>query len=318
VNLTFDWPFALAALALLPLLLVWERRAPRREAAVQLSTLGPARDSPRTWRTRLRWLPGALRLAALALLIVALARPQAGRADAVVPAEGIDIVLALDSSSSMRTPVGGQRSRLDVVRGVLGQFVATRENDRLGLVVFRARSFALSPLTLDYSSFQGLLQNVGRIDLADGTAVGIAIADSLNLLRDSTAQSRIIILLTDGENNRQEVTPLTAARLAQTLGVRVYTIGAVGGPGLISEERLGATEQALSQIAEVTEGQYYRAENPETLAEVYRSIDELERSRLGGERFAAADELAPWLLLPGLALIAAEVALRTSLLRRLP
>jgi Ca-activated chloride channel family protein len=318
VNFTFDWPFALALLVLLPVLVLWERRLARGAAAVRLSTTATVRQAPATWRTRLRWLPQTLRFAALALLIVALARPQAGRADAVVPAEGIDIVLALDSSSSMRTPTGGEQSRLDVARDVLERFVAARENDRLGLVVFRSRSFVLSPLTLDYSSFQGLLQDVGRIDLPDGTAVGMAIADSLNLLRDSKAQSRIVILLTDGENNRSEVPPLTAARLAQTLGVRVYTIGAVGGPGVIDQARLSATEQALSQIAEVTDGQYFRAENPETLAAVYQSIDELERSRLGGERFAATDELAPWLLLPALGLLLAEVGLRTTVLRRLP
>ena len=318
MNVQFASPLAFLLLLAVPSLLLWELRGPRRPS-LRLSSLAAAGALPATWRVRLRGLPAALRLAALVLLVFALARPQSGRADALLPREGIDIVLALDTSSSMGTAALGAEPRLAIAQRVLREFVAGREHDRVGLVAFRSRSLVLSPLTLDYDAFGTLVEQADEVNLPDGTAIGLALADALHLLRDSTARSRIVILLTDGENNRPEVEPLTAARIAQALGVRVYTIGVTGGavpPG--QDLPLDVNETALEAIADVTDARYFRATSPDTLAQVYDTIDALERSRVGEERFAAFDELAVYFLAGALALLMAEVLLSTLVLRKLP
>ena len=163
------------------------------------------------------------------------------------------------------------------------------------------------------------MEQADEVNLPDGTAIGLALADALHLLRDSTARSRIVILLTDGENNRPEVEPLTAARIAQALGVRVYTIGVTGGAVPTGQDLpLDVNETALEAIADVTDARYFRATSPDTLAQVYDTIDALERSRVGEERFAAFDELAVYFLAGALALLMAEVLLSTLVLRKLP
>ena len=320
MNVQFASPLALFLLLGVPLLLVWELQFARRRPALRLSSVGAGMASV-TWRVRARWLPVVLRAAALVLLVIALARPQSGQADALVPQEGIDIVLALDTSSSMRTPVGEREPALAVAQRVLREFVAGRDRDRLALVIFRQRSLVLSPLTSDYSAFQTLLDETGAIELPDGTAIGLAVTDAVNLLRDSKARSRIVILLTDGENNQPEVQPLTGARVAEALGVRLYSIAVVRRdaqtlPGQRTQAALN--EASLRTMAEVTDGRFFRADDPDTLAQVYDTIDELERSRVGPERFAAFDELALYFLAGALALLAAEVLLTTLVLRRLP
>jgi Ca-activated chloride channel family protein len=250
---------------------------------------------------------------------VALARPQSGRAEALLPQEGIDIVLVLDTSSSMRTPEGDENSRLGTAQGVLREFVAGRERDRLGLVTFRSRSFVLSPLTLDYSAFQALVDQADDVDLPDGTAIGLAMTDALNLLRDSTARSRTIILLSDGENNREDVQPLAAARIAEALGIRIYTIDVTGAAAPVGMHvRFRPNERELRTMAELTGGRYFSATSPDAIAEVYETIDMLERSRVGGERFADFDEFASYLLGGALGLLAAQVLLTTLVLRRMP
>jgi Ca-activated chloride channel family protein len=281
-----------------------------------------------TWRVRHRWALPALRLLALVLVVLALARPQAGQAGAVIPAEGIDIVLAMDVSGSMTDSTLGEGTRLEVAKQVLGDFIDGRENDRLGLVVFRSESLALSPLTLDYEALQGLVERADVTPIPDGTAIGVAVADSLNLLRESRARSRVVILLTDGENNRFEVEPLAAARIAQTLKMRVYTIGVVDapatGPGqespaeALGTPRLNVNEEALRQMAEIAGGLYYRADSPDTLAQIYDEIGELEKSRVGGETFSAFDERSALFLLPALALLGLEVLLSSTLFRKVP
>ena len=315
MSLQFQSPLALLLLLAVPVLLLWQLQGGAPRPALSMSSLAGVGGLPTTWRLRLRWAPTVLRIAALLLLIVALARPQSGRADALLPREGIDIVLVLDTSSSMRSRVGGQESRLAIAQRVLRDFVSGREGDRLGLVAFRSRSFVLSPLTLDYGTFQALVDEADAVALPDGTAIGLAMTDALNLLRDSTARSRIIVLLTDGENNRPEVQPLTAARIAEALGIRVYIIGVTEAE---QDRRLDVNEAALRTMAELTDGRYFRATGPDALAQVYDTIDSLERSRVGRERFAAFDELAPYVLAGALVLLAAEVLLATFVLRRIP
>jgi len=211
MNLQFDWPLALLLLAGIPFLALWQLRGRQTRPVLLMSSLAGARAAAPTWRVRLRWLPAVLRLAAVALLIVAVARPQSGRAETLLPQEGIDIVLVLDTSTSMRQPVVDGDSRLEIAQRVLRSFVAERETDRLGLVAFRSRSFVLSPLTVDYSAFQSLVDSADDFELPNGTAIGLALADAINLLRDSKAESRTVILLSDGENNRPEVEPDEAA-----------------------------------------------------------------------------------------------------------
>jgi Ca-activated chloride channel family protein len=232
------------------------------------------------------------------------------------------MVVALDASSSMRVAVGDEESRFAVAQRVLSDFIQSRENDRLALLAFRAETFLLSPLTLDYRALQEMVDRAGEVDLPDGTAIGLAVADSLNLLRDSTARSRVVILLTDGENNRREVEPLAAARIADALGIRLYAIGVIEErmvqPGSTSAQRVSVDEETMKQMAEVTGGRYFQATSPQALADVYREIDRLERSRVEQERFAAFEELAPYFLVPALALLALEVGLAATLFRRLP
>jgi len=316
MNLQFDWPVALALLALVPLLGLWQFRGSTRPV-VMISTLNSSRAAGPTWRVRLRWLPAALRLLAMALLIVAVARPQSGRADTLLPQEGIDIVLVLDTSTSMRQPVINGDSRLEIAQRVLRAFVAERETDRLGLVAFRSRSFVLSPLTVDYSAFQTLVDGAGDLDLPNGTAIGLALTDAINLLRESKSESRTVILLSDGENNRPEVEPVTAARIAQALGIRIYTIGVTEAQGDANFVPFQVNETALRTIADLTGGRYFRAA-PETLGDVYETIDALERSRVGPERFAEVEELAPYALGFALAFVALELLLVTLLIRKMP
>jgi Ca-activated chloride channel family protein len=321
MNLEFQSPYLLLLLLAVPALLLWEVRR-RGQASVPLSSADAAHAAPSTWRLRWRWLPRALRTLAIALLVLGLARPRSGQADALIPAEGIDMVIALDTSSSMRMSVGEQESRLAVAQKVLSDFIQGRENDRLALLAFREESFLLSPLTLDYRALQGMAERAGEVDLPDGTAIGLAVADSLNLLRDSTARGRVVILLTDGENNRREVEPLAAARIADALGIRLYAIGVIEErtvqPESASAERGNVDEEALKRMAEVTGGRYFRATSPQALADVYREIDRLERSRVGQEHFAAFEELAPYFLVPALALLALQVGLTATVFRRLP
>jgi Ca-activated chloride channel family protein len=319
VNIEFENPQFLLLLLLVPPLLLWRGVGRPTEGSLGFGSVSLLRDLAPTWRVRYRPALVPLRALALVLLVLALARPQSGQAEALVPAEGIDIVLALDTSSSMSQTTLGERTRLDVARSVLAEFVRGRENDRLGLVVFRSQSLVVSPLTLDYQALGALLKDADGGALPDGTAVGLAVADSLNLLRDSRARSRIVILLTDGENNQHEVEPLAAARIAEALKVRVYTVGVVDAPeGRPVTSQLNVDESALEKMAEVTGGSYYRASSPETLAQIYDEIGRLEKSRVGQKRFAAFDERAAYFLVPGLALLALEVLLASTVFRRIP
>jgi Ca-activated chloride channel family protein len=318
VTVQFEWPFALLLLVAVQLLALWLVRSSRTRPALGVARVDETLSERKTWRVRLRWLPAVLRLGAVALLIVAIARPQHGRAENLLPQEGIDIVLVLDTSTSMRQATVAGESRLSVAQRVLQDFVLERETDRLGLVVFRSRSLVLSPLTVDYSAFQTLLGQADDVNLPNGTAIGLALTDAMNLLQESRAESRTIILLSDGENNRPEVEPADAARIARTLGIRIYTISVVSGSATGTQlPQFQENEDALRLMADLSGGRHYQAD-PDSLADAYDDIDALERSRLGPERFSSVDELAPYALGLALALIAVEVLLATVLLRRMP
>jgi Ca-activated chloride channel family protein len=311
--LRFDDPFLLALLAAVPAVLFLSLR--RRQAAALYSSAALLAGYRPTWRVRYRWLPLALRAIALGLVVVSLARPQSGRAETEAGGRGIDIALAFDISSSMSTPFRGTDSRLAVAQEVLGQFIEGRKEDRIGLVVFRDASLVLSPLTLDHASLRNLVLGVSALNIPDGTAIGFGLADAVDLLRESRARSRAVILLTDGENNNRTLEPLAAARIAEALGIRVYTVGLIE-PQPASGGRVNVDERALREMANVTGGAYFSASSPEALRAVYANIDALEKSRVGRPQFLAYNELGVYFLAAALGLLALEVALGATVWRR--
>jgi Ca-activated chloride channel family protein len=267
-------------------------------------------------------LLAALRIAALALLVVAAARPQAGHRRVEVSSEGIDIVIALDASGSMRAEDFRPNNRLHVAKQVVSSFIDGRTSDRIGLVVFAGRSFVQCPLTLDYGILKDLLGSVKIGMLEDGTAIGSAIASAVNRLRESPAKSRVVILVTDGVNNAGNIDPITAARLAAAMRVKVYTIG-VGRPGAealfpIDDPVFGKRmvrmeaqldEKTLGAIADTTGGAYYRASSPDALREVFERIGELEKTKIESVEFVDYEERAGWFLVPAVACLALEAGL---------
>ena len=326
-------PIALLLVARLPALRWWRRHG-RRAPAVRFPSLATVAAGPLGWRTRWRWLPLALRTAALALLVLALARPQWGRAESRFTGLGIDIMLAVDISSSMLAEdfsLAGQRAnRLEAVKSVVNDFVAGRPGDRVGLVLFAARPYTQCPLTLDHGWLQQNLQRAQIGMIEDGTAIGSALATAARRLESSDAKSKVIILLTDGQSNAGRISPATAAEAARALAIKVYTIGA-GTRGLApypgrdffgnvvyQPVQVDIDEATLTEIAETTGGQYFRATDTASLQQIYESIDALERTEFEAPKFYDWRELYPWLVLPALLLLMIEVGLAQTVLRRLP
>ena len=324
----FDDPALLALLALVPLYgwALW-RLARQPGPSYLLPRLSAINAAVNTAVDRvpaagliLRTLPwlGALRLAAAALIVVAVARPQTTVVEAVRPAEGIDIVLAIDTSSSMtQFRLGGQETRIDAARRVARDFIAQREDDRIGLVIFQRSSLVLSPLTLDLAAIDTLIETSVRSGLIpDGTALGLAMAEAVDLLRGSQAASRVVVALTDGENNVPGVTTQQAAAVARALGVRIYTIGLPSGQR--NTAAVSFNELPLIYAADETGGRYFRAADAAELAAAYEEIAQLERARVGEETLLRSRELAPWLLFAALCLILLEVGMRAGPWRRMP
>ncbi len=313
-------PALLALFAVVPLylwLLVRVGRLPRPRYALPQLAGAPPDSAQRGWRLRLLpWLP-AIRVIAVVLIIIAMARPQATQVEAVRPAEGIDIVLVIDTSSSMTTTYLSQNeTRIEAARRVAREFVSQRVEDRVGLVMFQRRSLVLSPLTLDLDAIDAMIETSVRSGyIPDGTALGVALAEAVDLLRDSDAASRIVVALTDGENNVPDITTNQAASIARALGVRIYMIGL---PTLGGRTSVGPSELSLVYIADETGGVYFRAEDANELAEAYDHISQLERERVGEETLLTTRELAPLLLIPAGLLILLELALRGSWWRRAP
>jgi Ca-activated chloride channel homolog len=306
-----------ALLALLPLLAAGGGALAlgrRRRAALLVADPAPARFAARpTWRLRLRWVPAALRWLAVALIVVALARPRQGLAVTTIPEEGIDVVVAVDVSSSMTTDIGQHATRISAAQQVVGDFVDSLQGDRVGLVIFQSKALTLSPLTLDEAAIKQRISSLRPGLIQDGTAIGLGVSEALGLLQDSPAKSRVIVLLTDGENNAGQVDPLVAAQLAKALGVRLYTIGFSAGSSADSVD-----SQGLRAMAETTGARYFSAGSRDDLAAAYAEISNLERSRVGERRFTGFRELAPPLIAVALGLITVEVVLRSTWLRRFP
>jgi Ca-activated chloride channel family protein len=263
-------------------------------------------------------------------MVLGLARPQELAAGRPLTTSGVDIVLALDASGSMKAEDFQPRNRLEVAKQAAARFVEERASDRLGLVTFAGEAVTQAPLTLDHEAVQGSIERIAIGGLVEGTAIGTGLATAVNRLRVSDAKSKVVILLTDGVNNAGQIDPLTAAETAEALGVRVYTIG-VGttgeAPYLLDDPRFGRRyvrvvvridEEILREIAARTGGRYFRATDPEALSQVYAEIDRLERSPLSGRRPVTRIDRYAWVLACTLVLIVAEGALRGTLFRRLP
>tara|TARA_B100001013_G_scaffold166965_1_gene100064 strand:+ start:89 stop:1066 length:978 start_codon:yes stop_codon:yes gene_type:complete len=322
----FEDPQILILLLAIPAFVyMYVRRRRQRSAAIRYSDVESLKRADVRHTGRNRHVLFALRIVALAALVVAFSRPQSGVTSETMNTEGIDIVLAIDVSSSMLAE-DLEPNRLEAAKAVAAEFIQDRRDDRIGLVVFAAEAFTQVPLTLDYSVITDLLGQMESGMIEDGTAVGMGLATAVKRLQASDAESRVVVLLTDGRNNTGEIGPVTAGQMAQALGVRVYTIGAGGlgmarvpvGGGRYASVEVDIDEASLREVAETTGGQYFRATDREGLSQVYREIDALETTEIEVENFTSYGELFYYPLAAGLLLLLFEVGLGQSVLRTLP
>ncbi len=332
-GVSFTDPWLLLLLLLLPVLAFLRGRF-GGTAGVSFSTTSSLVKLGQRRRSRAGAFLAGLSYLALASLIIALARPQLGKEITRVQASGVDIMLVLDVSRSMLAEdftIGSQRAnRLEATKRVTEQFIRERPTDRIGIVAFAGRPYLVSPLTLDHD---WLIRNLERLRIGlveDGTAIGSAIASAANRLKDKEAKTKLIVLLTDGDNNSGKVMPLTAAEAAHALGIRIYAIGAgtVGEAPFPFQDAFGRTiyrnvpvefdEKTLEQIAALTDGRYFRATDTKSLETIFSEIDKLEKSKIEVERIAQYRDLFPWFLLVGLIGLSLEILLSQTLWRRLP
>ncbi len=327
----FANPEFLALYLLVPALIYWYvKRNRRSNSTLKYSNLGIVKNVKKSRLKQYRHLLFVLRVLAISLLIFCFARPQAGQSESEVITEGIDILLAMDISSSMLAEDFQPQNRLGAAKVVATDFIKGRQNDRIGLVVFSAASFTQCPLTIDYGILIKFLKeiHVGMID--DGTAIGMAIANCVKRLQDSKAKSKVIILLTDGRNNRGELDPVTAARVAQSFGIRIYTIGAGKrgeAPYPVDDPVWGKRyvrmpvqidEDLLRQVANITGGKYFRATDKTSLEKIYTEIGELEKTKIEVKEYTRYRELFLFYLLAALALLLLEIVLANTRFRKIP
>lgn len=328
-DLSFAYPWVLLFLILIPIIAwLYLKKTLKREPAVSYPSLNFFKYAPASQKEKLQNLPFYLRLLGLAFLIIALARPQSSMSRQDVYSEGIDIALLLDTSGSMLAE-DFHPNRLEAAKSVMDNFIKDRVSDRIGLVIFADESFTQCPLTVDYRVLRGLLQDVKMGMIPDGTAIGTAIANGVNRLKDSKAKSKVIILLTDGVNNSGEIDPVTASNIAAAYGVRVYAVG-VGTNGVapypfrtafgIEYQNIPVEidESTLKTVAHNTGGRYFRATDNRSLEEIYQEIDRLEKTRVSMSSYRRKGELFAFWLLIGLACLAGEFCLSKTILRRIP
>lgn len=326
--MTFQNPEILWLLLIVPLMVVYYLWIGRREATLTVSTLGRGR-APRTLRYWLRPLPIVLRLSALSLFIVALARPVEEHADQEITIEGVDIVLAMDISGSMLAQ-DFQPNRIEASKSIASEFIADRKGDRLSVVAFAGEAFTQCPLTSDRSAVQTSLARLRSGVIDDGTAIGNGLATAINRLRESSSKSKIVVLLTDGVNNSGAMSPRMAAEIAKELGIKVYTIG-VGRRGMaptpvmdpygnvgLAMVDVEIDEDVLREISSITGGQYFRAENAEALTQIYGEIDKMEKSKVEVTDYVSYEELYLGWLIWGIVLLLAELFISRIVLNRLP
>ncbi len=327
----FANPEFLFLLLLIPVLIAWAiKRKPRSTGTLKYSTLGTLKNVKPSPVTRYRAVLFVLRLLVLVLLIIAFARPQSGHKEEKIMTEGIDIILAMDLSSSMKAEDFKPKNRLEAAKDVAADFIQGRQNDRIGLVVFAAESFTQCPLTLDYGILLRFMEDIHIGMIEDGTAIGMAIANCVKRLKTSKAESKVVVLLTDGRNNRGELDPVTAAQVAKTFGIRIYTIGAgKRGEALYPVDHpvfgkqyvrrpVQIDEALLRNVAEITGGRYFRATDTKKLEEIYAEIGELEKTKIEIEQYTRYTELFPGFVVVALIMLLLEVGLAHTRFRKLP
>lgn len=327
--MTFANPIYLFLLLfLIPVIVwyIWKRK--KQQATLQVSNLFPFENVKKSWKEKIVHLPFMLRIIIIALIIVILARPQSTDSLKNVTTEGIDIVISIDVSGSMLAE-DLKPNRLEAAKTVASNFIAGRPNDNIGLVVFAGESYTQCPLTTDHASLLNLFNGVKSGVIEDGTAIGLGLANAVARIKDAKAKSKVIILLTDGTNNSGEIDPASAADLAKTFGIRVYTIG-VGTKGKapypfktaygVQYQNIDVDidEGTLKQIALVTGGEYYRATDNSSLTAVYKQIDKLEKTKLRVKEYNKKTEEYMPFAIAALLLLAFEILLRNTILKRLP
>ncbi|MBV6514050.1 MAG: hypothetical protein FMNOHCHN_03640 [Ignavibacteriaceae bacterium] len=301
-----------------------------RQNSIRFSDIQPLKQGNISLRLLLyRFLP-VLRLIALVLFVVALARPQRVSSEREYQTKGVDIVIALDISGSMLAEDFKPENRLVVAKQEAAKFIHGRENDRIGLVVFARKAFTQCPLTLDYDVLVRLLDDIQIGMISDGTAIGMGLATSVNRLRDSDAKSKVVILITDGANNAGNIDPVTAAELAKTFGIKVYTV-CIGRGGLVPfpmndplfgkryvQAEVEIDEMILKRIADITGGLFFRARDTAALQEVYQRINELEKTEVNVKEYRSYEELFHFFLIPALLFLLAEIMLSQTVLLKVP
>lgn len=324
--------FLVFLLVIPPLIYVYFRS--RGTNQVVFPSLEALKKIKPSFAQRYRHILIILRSTAIVLFVIALARPQYGNKQTKVTTEGIDIVLAVDVSGSMLAEdfeIGGRRyNRLHVVKQVVKDFIMKRTNDRIGLVVFAGRPYTQCPMTLDYGMLLQLLDKVEIGMVEDGTAIGSALGSSIERLKNTKAKSKVIILLTDGRNNSGEIDPFTAAEIARTFGIKIYAIGAgtkglapfpafdIFGNKVMKQVKVDIDDDALREIARITDGNYYRATDTESLKEIYGQIDKLEKTESDVTQYTEYNELFHYFLLSAFGLLFVELGLAKTKLRKIP
>lgn len=334
-NFSFAYPYVLLLLILIPVLILWHYRIwifkklrSKKLPSIVFSNANLIKNKKKNLRERFYDLPLIFRLIALTLLIIALARPQSHSSGEDIYTEGIDIVIVLDISGSMLAQ-DFKPDRLEAAKQITKNFIDGRLTDRIGLVIFSREAFTQCPLTIDYNVLNNLLKEIRSGMIEDGTAIGNAIANGVNRLKDSKSKSKVMILLTDGVNNAGEVDPITAAEIAKSFGIRIYTIG-VGTYGQAPypfQTPFGIRyqmvpveidEPSLKKIAQITNGKYFRATDNKSLEKIYIEIDRMEKTKVETVSYKRTKEYYPPFVFSGFILILIEVFLSKSILRKLP
>ncbi len=313
---------------LLPLIYVWLIK--RKRSAIRFSSLSTLKQIKLAGAAHIERYLNLFRLMALILIVTALARPQRVSAEREFEASGIDIAIALDISGSMLAEDFKPVNRIAVAKEEAKKFIQGRQSDRIGLVVFAGKSYTQCPLTLDYDVLMKLVDDVEIGMIKDGTAIGLGIANAVNRLRESNGKSKIIILLTDGDNNSGNIDPVTAAELAQSFGIKIYTVG-IGTGGMVPfpiddpifgkryvQAKVDIDEKTLKRIADITGGLYFPARSSEMLSKVYERINQLEKTDFKIKEYSSYEELFHYFLIPGLLLLMFDALLRNVLFLKIP
>ena len=318
---------------LIPYILWYFLYRKKSEPTMQMSDTFAYRYAPKSWRMRLVNLPMVLRCIAFTLIVIVMARPQTHNSWDNRQVDGIDIMMAMDVSTSMLAE-DLKPNRIEAAKNVASEFIADRPNDNIGLTIFAGEAFTQCPMTTDHSSLINLLQSV-RTDIAarglisDGTAVGMGLANAVSRLKNSKSKSKVVILLTDGSNNMGDISPMTSAQIARSLGIRVYTIGlgtnkvapypmpVAGGVQYVNIP-VEIDTKTLSDIAAMTEGNFYRATNNRELKQIYKDIDKLEKTKMDVKTYSKRYEAYQPFAIAALIVLLFELLLRTTVLRRIP